>query len=67
MSPLSSLCFSTEAVAKVLLVTEYIFKCPLNIRTDKGTQFESNLFNELSKLLGSRHSTVFIHWSSIRR
>lgn len=31
------------------------FGCPLRITTDQGRQFESNLFNQLSRLTGSTH------------
>ncbi|CAK1590640.1 unnamed protein product [Parnassius mnemosyne] len=47
---------TTETVAKALL-SGWIarFGCPTDIVTDRGRQFESHLFNYLSKIIGFKH------------
>lgn len=51
-----------ETVAKAFFLNWISrFGVPLKLTTDQGTQFESELFNELNKLLGTRkiHTTAY--------
>ena len=60
-TPMTDITASTIAIA---FLNSWItrFGVPLYVVTDRGSQFESELFQELSKLIGFyRHRTTFYH------